>query len=382
MKILVKTAFGLENILAKEIEELGGKKIEILKRGVFCEGGDELMYRINYESRTALRVLKFLAEFEARNENELYRGVSGIDWDEIFDSTDTFAIDSIVHSEYFTHSKYVALKSKDAIVDQFRKKYNHRPSVDITAPNFRIMVHIRESTCGLFLDSSGYSLHKRGYRFRSTEAPISECLAAGMLKLAGWDGNGTFLDPMCGSGTFLVEAAMMALNIPAGKYRTAYAFQQWKDYKAELFQKIKKQANDNILREKEGLRILGSDKSRVVIQSTQENIRQAGLENVITLEPKPIQRLKNELSEGLIVTNPPYDKRLKDDDIEALYASLGDVFKKQFTGWTAWLISSNIAALKKVGLSTSKKLTLYNGADECKFLRYDMYAGSKKQKKQ
>lgn len=381
-KILTKTAFGLEKILAEEIEQLGGQDIEILNRAVLCQGDKKLIYRINYESRVALRVLKFISEFTVFNEQQLYKGISKIQWDNIFKVSDTFAIDSVVNSDRFQHSKYVALKSKDAIVDQFRKKYEERPSIDTTYPDFRIMVHIRDTTCGVFLDSSGFSLHKRGYRLREAQAPLSECLAAGMIKLTGWNGEGTFMDPMCGSGTLLVEAAMMALQIPAGKYREAYAFQHWDDYDEELFYTIKSDALAKVSKDKEGLTILGSDKSEMVLRSTKQLINRLGLEDYIQLETKPFDHIKNELPEGIIITNPPYDKRIKAEDIDKLYSDFGDVLKKQFTGWSAWVISANKEALKKVGLSASKKLTLYNGPDECKFQRYDMYSGSKKKKYQ
>jgi len=381
-KILVKTAFGLENVLAKELKDLGLQEIEVLKRAVYCVGNTEDLYKINYLSRTALRVYKFIKEVDVFNEDGLYGEISKIQWDSLFEVNQCFAIDSIVNSTRFTHSKYVALKAKDAIVDQFRSKYNKRPSIDTYDPDLRILIHIRDTTCGVFLDSSGYSLHKRGYRIMNTEAPISECLAAGMLLLAGWSSEKkVFYDPMCGSGTFLIEASMIALNIPAGKFRSYYAFEKWNDYDEKLFYQVKSEALSKVCKPSAELKIIGNDKSRRVLQSAKENIRKAALLDLIELNAKPFEKLKNNDPEGLMVTNPPYDKRIVDEDIEGLYKAFGDLLKNEFCGWSAWIISSNFAALKKVGLSTSRKLVLYNGADECKFQRYDMYTGSKKKKK-
>ncbi|MFK7899641.1 MAG: class I SAM-dependent RNA methyltransferase [Cyclobacteriaceae bacterium] len=379
--ILVKTYHGLEQILAEEIKAIGGESIQVLTRAVMFTGNTKALYRANYECRTAIRVLKFLKEDTIRNENDLYKLVSTINWESYMSVHDTLSIDAVTNSEIFTHNKFVALKTKDAIVDQFRKKYDERPSVNTQDPDLRIYIHIREDTCSIYLDSSGDSLHKRGYREGNFRAPLSECLAAGMIMLSGWDGKSDFHDPMCGSGTLLIEAAMIAKKIPAGYFRRAFAFENWKAYDNDLFEAILDAADNQIIETNLPL-IQGSDEDSEALNITERNIESTELQGVITLKKCSIAELTNSSEKGILVTNPPYDKRIQSNDIEALYAELGDLFKKQYSGWKAWVISSNMPALKRVGLRPSRKIGLFNGPDECKFQQYEMYAGSKKAKKQ
>lgn len=379
-QMFAKTFRGLEDVLAKELEDLGASKVRKNNRMVEFVGDKMLMYKANFHLRTALRILKPIAEFKVKDEDELYSSIQSIDWTKIFSLSATFAVDSVVHSDFFSHSKYVALKVKDAIVDQFRDKFGKRPNVDTNNSDIRINVHISNNQCTISLDSSGESLHKRGYRIKTTKAPLNEVLAAGMILLSGWDKKSTFIDPMCGSGTLLIEAAMIANKIPPGIYREKFGFETWNDFDEELFEDILDEDSDV---EDTEINVLGSDVSEIAIRFAKQNIANASLSKKINLLIKPIEGYNPpESDKGVIVTNPPYGERIKKNEINGFYKVLGDTFKSSFKGYTIWIISNNFEAIKHVGLHPTKKMTLFNGPLECKFLEYKIYEGSKKVKNQ
>ncbi len=379
--LIVRTMTGLEEQLSKEVTELGATDVEILKRAVKCRGGMEVMYRLNYMSRCALRVMKVIDEFEANDEQELYEGVMQFPWESLLDSSKTLAVHAVLTKSSITHSHYAALKTKDAIADRFRSLSGARPSVDLERPDLHIQVHIHQSRCTLLIDSSGDSLHKRGYRRIQDEAPLNEVLAAGMVLLSGWDGSQTLVDPMCGSGTILCEAVMIARNIPPGYNRNFYGFMRWKDYDEEIWERIRKEADDKIIPLK--AKVYGRDVNQRTLYAASENITAAGLQDEIRLKQVAFENSSPPDPEGgMIITNPPYGERIKKADILAFYSMIGDVLKKKYTGYTAWLITSDFGGLHSVSLRASRKITLFNGPLECRFVRYDMYSGSKKKHKQ
>lgn len=379
-ELIAKTSFGFEQLLAKELDLIGAEEIEVLNRAVSFSGTKETMYRANLELRTALRILKPIYSFRVRDEIELYRETKLFDWDKYLTPHTTFAINSAVHSENFNHENYVALKVKDAIVDQLRTIYGKRPNVELENPDLRLHVHISGNDCTISLDSSGNSLHKRGYRIGQGLAPINEVLAAGMIMLTGWDGQSNFIDPMCGSGTFLMEAATIAYNIAPGIKIKEFGFMKWNDWDEDLWKSIVDNAKS---RERDFEHtILGFDESPKAIKIAKDNIKNAELGWKILLKVKKLEKLQSDMltDGGVVMINPPYGERLKDSDIERLYKSIGDTLKQNFDGFSVWIISSNKGALKHIGLRTSKKLTLFNGSLECKFHNYEIYKGSKKSK--
>jgi len=377
MQLLAKTMLGLEPILAKELADLGAKNIKQLSRAVQFEGEQKLLYRANLELRTALRILKPFEEFKTKHENHLYKKMRSIDWEDFLTLENTFAINAVTSSKYLTHSKYIALKTKDAIVDQFRDKYGLRPSIDLKQPDLRIDIHIaKDNLCTVSLDSSGESLHKRGYRVQAVEAPLNEVLAAGMILLSGWQKDCAFVDPMCGSGTLPIEAAYYAYNIPPQWYRDFFGFKKWKDFDADLWASVKREAEAQMQPFEHP--ILGFDQEFQALKIASQNVVAAHLEGKVEIDVARFERLEAPAEEGLIIMNPPYDERMSVADMEAFYQSIGDQLKQAFAGYTAWIISSNKDALKNIGLRTSKKVTLYNGPLECKFQKYELYAGSRK----
>ncbi len=375
-EIVAKTFDGLENILAEEIKSLGGQKVVIGKRAVSYYGDKKLLYDSNLCLRTAVRVLRPIQKFQVRTERQLYDKIYNIKWNKIFDLEQTFAVNAVVHSRNFNHSKYIALKTKDAIVDQFRNRTGKRPNIDTFRPNYRIDVYINGDNVIVSLDSSGDSLHRRGYKTEMHLAPLNEVLAAGLVLLAGWKGDRPLLDPMCGSGTILTEAASIALNLPVNFHRDYFGFQKWNDYDKDLYEKVREEA---LGRRKtfEG-KIYGSDKSFQYVRMAERNLDRLNLQEVIEISRKNFFKMEAPAQGGVIIMNPPYGERLNEKDLLAFYKNIGDVLKQEFEGWEAWLISSNKDAVKNVGLRTSKKVPLYNGPLECRFCKYEMYAGSKK----
>ncbi|WP_447637493.1 THUMP domain-containing class I SAM-dependent RNA methyltransferase [Flavobacterium microcysteis] len=377
-KMIAKTFFGFEEILAKELQILGAQNVEQGVRMVSFVGDKGFMYKANLALRTALKILKPIYYFRATNEQSLYKGISGIDWSEHLNSNRTFVIDTTVHSDYFKHSQFVSQKCKDAIVDQFRSKTGARPSIDKDYPDLRINIHIDRDQVSVALDTSGNSLHQRGYRIATNIAPINEVLAAGMLLLSGWDGQGHFLDPMCGSGTILAEAAMIACNIPANLNRREFAFEKWNDWANDLFDQIV----DSLLKKIREFHytIQGYDKAPSAVLKAKDNIRNANLDEYVSIAEKNFFDTEKVTQGPLhMVFNPPYGERL-DIEMERFYKNIGDTLKQNYPNTNAWFITANIEALKYVGLRPSRKIKLFNGSLEARLVKYEMYEGSKKGK--
>ncbi|MBN1462459.1 MAG: class I SAM-dependent RNA methyltransferase [Paludibacteraceae bacterium] len=373
-KIIAKTFKGLEEVVAKELVNLGADEVQIERRAVSCKGNKAFLYKANLHCRTASRFLVPIANFEAKNADEVYEQVKKINWELYIDLNTSFSIDSTVFSDLFTHSKFVAYRVKDAIVDQFSEKFGKRPSVSITNPDLMINVHIAQTHCTISVDSSGESLHKRGYRNSQTEAPINEALAAGMLLLAGWDGKTNFIDPMCGSGTFLIEAALIALNIPPGIFRKSFGFEKWKDFDKELFDEL---YNDDSYERDFNFKIIGSDVSPQAIKVAEQNIKSAGLSKFIELKTVGINDVEIPEGNWLMVTNPPYGERLQSEDLFGLYENIGRMLKFKFAGNQAWVISSDERCLFKIGLKPSQKIPLLNGDLDCFYCNYEIFSGKR-----
>ena len=375
-KMVAKTFFGFEEILAKELLHLGAQQIKPGNRMVSFVGDLGFLYKANLCLRTALKILKPIHTARVQDEDALYQLFYDFPWEDFLDVDSKFVIDSVVHGTLFTHSQFASQKAKDGLVDQFRDRYSERPSVDLNRPDLRINLHIQEDFCTISLDSSGASLHHRGYRTATNIAPLNEVLAAGLIQLSGWKGNTDFLDPMCGSGTIVIEAAMFASNIPANINRKQFAFEKWTDWDADLFEKIQESQLKRI--KNPGIQIKGSDKAPSAIEKATINVENANLSEFITLEKMDFFQIDKETSGPLhLLTNPPYGERL-DGDINALYQGIGDAFKQSFPNTQAWLISSNMEALKCVGLRPSRKIKLFNGKLESRLMFYPIYEGTKR----
>ncbi|TPV32474.1 class I SAM-dependent RNA methyltransferase [Paucihalobacter ruber] len=379
-KMVAKTLFGFEALLAEELKQLGAVNIVSGVRNVQFDGDKGFMYKANLALRTAIKILKPIESFTVKNEEDLYRKIYDIDWTPYLKSTGTLAIDATVHSNYFKHSQYISLKTKDAIVDKFRDSTGTRPNVDLRFPDMKLNVHIDEHHCTLSLDTSGESLHKRGYKLATNIAPINEVLAAGLVMLSGWDGQSDFMDPMCGSGTILIEAAMIACNIPPNLMRKEFAFERWPDWDVDLFEKIE----ESLLNKTREFhyKIMGYDKAPSAVMKAQENVTNAHLEEYITVKHEDFFKTQKAGDGKLhMVFNPPYGERL-DIDLEQFYANIGSTLKHGYPNTNAWLITSNLEALKFVGLRPSRKIKVMNAKLEAKFVKYEMYEGSRKAKKQ
>lgn len=376
--MVAKTFFGFEEILVKELQQLGAQEVEMGTRAVSFKGDKGFMYKANLSLRTALKILKPIYQFRAFNDQSLYKGIQGIDWSKYLNASQTFVIDTTIHSDNFKHSQFVSQKAKDAIVDQFREKFGQRPSIDKDFPDLRINIHIDRDQCTVSLDTSGASLHHRGYRSATNIAPINEVLAAGMLLLSCWDGSSDFLDPMCGSGTILAEAAMIACNIPANINRKEFAFEKWNDWDNDLFDQI---IDSLMKRTKEfHYKIIGYDKAPSAVNKAKDNIVNANLEDYVTISQANFFDTKKETVGSLhMVFNPPYGERL-DIDLERFYRELGDTLKNNYPNTNAWFITANLEALKFVGLRPSRKIKLFNGSLEARLVKYEMYEGSKRTK--
>lgn len=373
---IAKTFEGLEELLLKELSGLGASDAEIINRGVRFRGDLPALYRCIYNCRLALRILYPIAEFQVENGEELYRKSLDIRWEDHFSLHRTFAIDSVISYTQFKNSQIVSLKVKDAIADRFRDKYGSRPTVDKDYPDLRINVHLFRNQCTVSLDFSGSSMHLRGYRKDTVAAPINEVLAAGLCALAGWKGERPLLDPMCGSGTILIEAAMIALDIPAGFYRKHYAFHYWKDYDKSLWEQIKQESNNH--RKKSAIMITGRDKSEKAIRISRQNVQSAGLERYINLEMNSFEESQPPFEQGMIITNPPYGERLTAENTSELYKKMGDTLKQNYAGYSAWILSGDLEAIKHFGLKPSRKIKIFNGPLECKFVNFELYSGSLK----
>lgn len=378
--MVAKTLFGFEPLLAKELRNLGAMDVKEGVRSVSFVGDKGFMYKANLSLRTAIKVLKPIESFKVFSEEDLYKEVYKIDWEKYLEANETLAIDATIHSDTFTHSKYVALKSKDAIVDRFRDKFGQRPGIDLDFPSLRINIHIEKENCTVSLDSSGQSLHKRGYKTATNIAPINEVLAAGMLLHSGWDGQCDFLDPMCGSGTILIEAAMIACNIPPNLNKKEFGFERWKDWDEDLFEQIEASVLKKV--REFHFTIKGYDKAPSAVHKAKDNIDNANLSEFITVEHEDFFKTEKQTERHLhMVFNPPYGERLS-IDMPEFYKAIGDTLKQSYPDTDAWFITSNLEAIKHVGLRPSRKIKLYNGSLESKLLKYEIYAGSKKAKKQ
>jgi len=375
-ELVAKTMQGLEEVLAKEITELGGNDVQIGRRMVSFSGDQRLLYKSNLYLRTAVRILKPIASFRAKNPDEVYEQVRKIQWEKFFSPNQTFTIDTVVYSDLFRHSKFLAYRVKDGMADYFMEKFDKRPSVRLTNPDVYINVHVSHETCTISLDSSGESLHKRGYRVDQTEAPLNEVLAAGMLLLAGWEGQCNFIDPMCGSGTLLIEAALIALKIPPGIYRKGFAFEKWPDFDADLFEELcTEEPDENPFK----FKIYGSDMSAQAISIAQKNVKSASLGKYIELETRSIQKITEAPENGMLVMNPPYGERISSNDLLALYETIGERLKHAFMGYTAWILSYREECFDKIGLRPSARIPLMNGALDCEFRKYDIFRGKRKE---
>ena len=374
-ELIAKTFMGLEPVLAKELTQLGANDVQIGRRMVSFSGNKELMYRANFQLHTAIRILKPIRHFKAKSADDVYEEIKKTDWTDYLESDKTFAVDAVVFSEEFRHSKFVSYKVKDAIVDQFREKTGKRPNISIANPDIRLHIHIAEDQCTLCLDSSGESLHRRGYRQESVEAPLNEVLAAGMILMSGWQGDTDFIDPMCGSGTLLIEAALIAKNMAPGLFRKEYAFEKWPDFDADLFDEI---YNDDSQEREFKHHLYGYDIDVKAVNTARMNVKAAGLSTDITIEQQDFKDFTQPKNKSIIITNPPYGERISTPDLLGTYRMIGERLKHQFKGNDAWILSYREECFEQIGLKPSIKIPLYNGSLECEFRRYQMFDGKLK----
>jgi putative N6-adenine-specific DNA methylase len=373
--LIAKTISGLEDVLVRELEALGATGVMKLNRAVSFSADTEMMYKVNYACRTALRILKPLFHFEILEQKDLYENIYDFPWEDYLDAEHSLAIDAVISYTVFTNSQFVAQRSKDAIVDRLREKLGKRPSVDLENPDLKVNVHLFKDSCTVALDSSGQSLHRRGYRQSTGPAPINEVLAAGLVKLSDWDTVTPLFDPMCGSGTLLIEAAMLAKNMPAGFFREEWGFMKWKDFDPVLWAKVKEEAN--VLISETRPQMHGSDRAERAIESARENLKFTNLYEDITLEVKSFEDSNPPFEKGFIISNPPYDERLQIEDSLVFYKMIGDTLKRKYAGYTAWMISSDLETIKFIGLRPSRRIPVFNGPLECRFIKFDLFEGKK-----
>ena len=371
-ELIAKTFMGLEPVLAKELTQLGANDIQIGRRMVSFTGNKEMLYRANFQLRTAIRILKPIRHFKAKSADDVYEEIKRINWSDYLEPEKTFAVDAVVFSEEFRHSKFVSYKVKDAIVDQLREKTGKRPNISVANPDIRLNIHIAEDKCTLSLDSSGESLHRRGYRQESVDAPLNEVLAAGMILISGWQGDTDFIDPMCGSGTLLIEAALIAKNMAPGLFRKEYAFEKWPDFDADLFDEI---YNDDSLEREFKHHVYGYDIDMKAVNTARLNVKAAGLSNDITIAQQDFKDFTQPQNKSIIITNPPYGERISTPDLLGTYKMIGERLKHQFKGNDAWVLSYREECFEQIGLKPSIKIPLFNGSLECEFRKYQMFDG-------
>lgn len=374
-ELIAKTFMGLEPVLAKELTQLGANNVQIGRRMVSFTGDKEMMYRANFQLHTAIRILKPIAKFKARSADEVYEEVKKIDWSKYIEKGKTFSVDSVVYSEEFRNSRFVTYKVKDGIVDQFRENTGTRPNISVSNPDIRLNIHIAEADATLSLDSSGESLHRRGYRQESVEAPLNEVLAAGMILMTGWRGETDFIDPMCGSGTLLVEAALIAHNMSPGIFRKEFAFEKWPDFDAELFDTI---YNDDTQEREFTHHIYGYDIDMKAVNTARLNVRAAGLSKDITIENADFKDFTQPKEKSLLVVNPPYGERISTPNLLNTYKMIGERLKHAFMGNEAWVLSYREECFEAIGLKPSIKIPVYNGSLECEFRKYAIFDGTMK----
>ena len=379
-KIIAKTFQGLAEVLAKELINLGANNVEIGRRMVAFTGDKEMLYKANFCTRTAVKVLKPIKEFKAKDADEVYEEAKKIDWEKYMDVKSTFLVDSVIFSENVRHSKFVAYRVEDAIADYWREKSGgDRPNVVISNPDLRIHVHIAEDEVTIALDSSGESLHQRGYKTATVQAPLNEVLAAGLIMLTGWDGECDLIDPFCGSGTILIEAALIAQNVYPGVFRKEYAFEKWKDFDADLFDRI---YNDDSQEREFDHKIYGYDINRQVVQIATNNVLNAGVKDIVSVEQRDFYEFEQPLDKAIMITNPPYGDRITTDDIFDLYETIGKNLKRNFVGNDAWIISHHEELFDKIGFRPSTKYALFNGSLECEFRKYQIFDGKLKERRE
>lgn len=376
--MLAKTLFGLEHVLKEELQALGAGDIKVLNRAVQFSGNLSMLYKANLHLRTALKILLPLKTFNTRDQHSLYRHVKEIPWGNFLNTKSSLLIHPVVHSKYFNHSKFVAQKAKDAIVDLLRDEEGNRPSVDADDPDLFIDLHISEDVATISLDSSGYPLNQRAYRKSGGDAPLNEVLAAGIILMSKWDGKSNFIDPMCGSGTFLIEAAMIASNQAPNLLRKEFAFMRWNNFDKKLWLQIQNDAKISVkIPDKKDLKILGSDISFGKLEIAQRNISQAGFTKLINLRNKAFDQLIPPSGGGFLIFNPPYGERIKIKQIEDFYSSIGNTLKKNWDNYQAWILSSNQSALKNIGLKPDVKIKLFNGKLECLLVNFPIFEGKR-----
>lgn len=375
-KMVAKTLLGLEELLAKELEILGAEKVKTMRRAVSFVGDKELMYKANYLLRTAIRILQPIYEFRFQDVEDFYDKLYTFDWAKYMDLHDTFAIDNVVYSSKFNNTQFAVYKFKDAICDYFVRNHRNRPSVNTQSPKVQFNLHVSENQCTVSLDSSLQSLHKRGYRFSEGLAPINEVLAAGILKFSGWDGKQTLIDPMCGSGTFLIEAIMAGRNIPAGYFRDSFGFQSWQNFDKALWKQVKEEADAQI--KPIEATIIGADMNREVLRAVRVNLRRSKLHMDVKTLHTDFENFENKFESGVLITNPPYGERIGEGEIKELYSALGSKLKRDFQGFDAWVISAPKENFKSIGLRPSQKITLLNGQLEGQLQHFELYEGSRK----
>lgn len=371
-ELIAKTFMGLEPVLAQELTQMGANNVQIGRRMVSFTGDKEMMYRANFQLHTAIRILKPISHFKARSAEDVYESVKKIDWSKYILDGKTFSVDSVVYSEEFRNSRFVTYKVKDAIVDQFREATGSRPNISVSNPDIRLHIHIADEDATLCLDSSGESLHRRGYRQESVEAPLNEVLAAGMILMTGWKGDCDFIDPMCGSGTLLIEAALIAHNINPGVFRKEFAFEKWPDFDQDLFDAI---YNDDTQEREFAHHIYGYDVDMKAVNTARLNVRAAGLTKDITVEQADFKDFTKPENKSIIVTNPPYGERISTPNLLATYKMIGERFKHQFMGNDAWVLSYREECFDQIGLKPSIKIPVFNGSLECEFRKYTIFDG-------
>ncbi len=371
-ELIAKTFMGLENILAQELNELGAKDVQIGRRVVSFKGDKEMMYRANFQLRTAIRILKPILHFKAKSADDVYDEIKKLEWTDIIGPGKTFSVDSVVYSDEFNNSRFVTYKVKDAIVDYFREKTGKRPNISVTNPDILLHIHISDTDATLSLDSSGQSLHRRGYRQESVEAPLNEVLAAGMILMTGWKGDTDFIDPMCGSGTLPIEAALIACNMAPGLFRKGYAFEKWPDFDADLFEDI---YNDDSREREFEHYIYGYDVDIKAVNTANLNVKAAGLSKYITIKQQDFKDFTQPAEKSIIVSNPPYGERISTPDLLGTYKMIGERLKHAFIGNEAWILSYKEECFRQIGLKPSLKLPLYNGSLECEYRKYQMFDG-------
>ena len=367
---------GLENVLAQELTQIGANNVQIGRRMVSFTGNKELMYRANFQLHTAIRILKPIRHFKAHSAEDVYEEVQKLEWSKYIGEGKTFSVDSVVYSDEFRNSRFVTYKVKDAIVDQFRERTGNRPNISVANPDIKLSIHIAEDDATLCLDSSGESLHRRGYRQESVEAPLNEVLAAGMILMTGWKGETDFIDPMCGSGTLLVEAALIARNISPGVFRKEFAFEKWPDFDQELFDHI---YNDDSQEREFNHKIYGYDIDMKAVNTANFNVRAAGLTQIIEVKQADFKDFKKPANKSIIVTNPPYGERISTPNLLGTYKMIGERLKHEFGGNEAWVLSYKEECFESIGLKPSIKIPLYNGSLECEFRKYTMFEGKLKE---